>query len=42
MKKINKLEICESIIFTHLKFVSKYMLYSDDGFLVNIKCNDHL
>jgi hypothetical protein len=37
-----KFEICESILFTHLKFVSRFMLYNDDGFLVNIRYNDHL
>jgi len=37
-----KFEICEFIFFTHLKFVPKSMLYNDDGFLVNIRYNDHL
>jgi hypothetical protein len=31
-----KFEICESILFTFLKFVSRSMFYNDDGFLVNI------
>jgi hypothetical protein len=31
-----KFEICESILFTHLKFVSGSMIYNDDGFLTNI------
>jgi hypothetical protein len=35
-------EICESIFFTHLKFVSKSMLYNNDGFFVNIIYNDHI
>jgi hypothetical protein len=37
-----KFEIFESILYTHLKFVSKSMFYNDDGFIVNIKYNDHL
>ncbi len=37
-----KFEICESILFTHLKFVSGSMFYNDDGFLVNIKYNDRI
>jgi hypothetical protein len=37
-----KFEIFESILFTHLKFVFKSMLYNDDGFFINIKYNDHL
>jgi hypothetical protein len=37
-----KFEICESILFTHLKFGSRPMFFNDDGFLVNIKYNDHL
>ncbi len=39
---VSKFEIFESILFTHLKFVFKSMLYNDDGFLINIKYNDHL
>jgi len=38
-----KFAICESILYTHLKFVFGSMLYyNDDGLLVNIKYNDHL
>jgi hypothetical protein len=37
-----KFENCESILFTYLKFVSGFMLYNDDGFLINIKYNDHI
>jgi hypothetical protein len=37
-----KFEICESILFTHLKFVFGFMLYNDDGFLINIRYIDHL
>jgi len=37
-----KFEICESIFFTHFKFVSVSMLYNDDGFLVNIRYTDHI
>jgi hypothetical protein len=37
-----KFEIFESIFFTHLKFVSRSMLYNDDGFLVNIRFNYHI
>jgi hypothetical protein len=36
-----KFEICEPILFTHLKFVSRSMFYNDDGFFVNIRYNDH-
>jgi hypothetical protein len=36
-----KFEICESIFFTHLKFMSRSMFYNDVGFLVNIRHNDH-
>jgi len=39
---VTKFEICESILFTHLKFVSRSMFYNDDGFLVNIRYNDHI
>jgi hypothetical protein len=37
-----KFEICESILFTHLKFVFGSMFYNDDGLLVNIRYNDHI
>jgi hypothetical protein len=37
-----KFGICESTLFTHLKFVFVSMFYNDDGFLVKIKYNDHL
>jgi hypothetical protein len=37
-----KFEICEAIFFTHFKFVFGSMLYNDDGFLINIRYNDHL
>jgi hypothetical protein len=42
LSRVIKFEICESIIFTHLNFVSESMFYNDDGFLVNIRYNDHL
>jgi hypothetical protein len=37
-----KFEICESIFFTHFKFVSESMFYNDDGFFINIRYNDHM
>jgi hypothetical protein len=37
-----KFEIFESILFTHLKFVSESMLYNDDGFLINIGSNNRI
>jgi hypothetical protein len=37
-----KFEICESILLTNLKFVFGFMLYNDDGFLVNIRYIDRL
>jgi len=42
LSHVIKSEMCESIFFTHLKFVSEFMFYNDDGFLVNIIYNDQL
>ncbi len=42
LSRVIKFEICESTLFTHLKFVFGSMFYNDDGFLVNIRYNDQI
>ncbi len=37
-----KFEICEPILYTHLKFMSGSMVYNDDGFVINIRYNNHI